>query len=200
MLACGEGAALSHAAAAALWDVGDWPATLEVTAPRERRRPGIRTHRSQTLTRREFTTRHAVRVTTPLRTALDLQPRLTDPALVRLVNDLRIAGHLRPVELPRLCERSQRIDLLLGDGQLTRSRLEDLFRRFVTRHRLPMPELNARLPGSGREVDGLYREARLIIEVDSWQFHGDRAAFERGPRTPARSPTVTGRSASPSGG
>lgn len=70
---------------------------------------------------------------------------------------------------------------LLGDGALTRSALEDLFRAFVARHGLPMPELNARVRiGSRmREVDALYRQARLIIELDSWTHHSDRASFER---------------------
>jgi very-short-patch-repair endonuclease len=179
VLACGAGAVLSHAAAAALWEVGEWPARLEVSAPRERRRPGIRTHRSSTLSAHEARVRHGVPVTSPVRTVIDLQRRLTDPRLIRLVNELRVAGHLGPSAFTELCARSGRVERLLGDGELlTRSELEDLFRRFVTRHRLPMPELNVELPG-GREVDALYRDARLIVEVDSWRFHRDRASFER---------------------
>ena len=179
VLACGEGAALSHLAAAALWDVRDWPAMLEVTALRERRRPGIRTHRSQRLGRGEVRIHQGIRVTSPVRTVLDLQPRFDDETLVRLVDDLRIADHLGAAALQRLCARSARIDGLLGDGGLTRSRLEQLFRRFVARHGLPMPDINAHLPESGREVDALYPRARLIIEVDSWKYHRSRAAFER---------------------
>lgn len=179
VLACGDGAALSHAAAVALWDAGEWPATLEVTAPHERRRPGIRTHRSQRLDRGEVRTHHGVRVTAPVRTVLDMQPRLGDDTLTRLVDDLRIAGHLGPTAFERLRARSIRLDDLLGDGGLTRSRLEQLFRHFVAHHRMPMPEIGARLPENGREVDALYRAARLIIEVDSWKYHRDRASFER---------------------
>jgi very-short-patch-repair endonuclease len=41
-----------------------------------------------------------------------------------------------------------------------------------------MPEVNAVLD-NGREVDALYRAERLIVEVDSWKLHSDRAAFER---------------------
>jgi very-short-patch-repair endonuclease len=185
VLACGSGAALSHAAAAALWDVMDWPPTLEVTAPKERCRKGITTHRSSTLTPKDIRKRHGVPVTSPARTVLDLQPRLTDARLQRVVNDLRIAGHLSKTAFQELCALSTRVDQLLGDSdgrtqRATRSALEDLFRRFVTRHHLPMPEINAILDRkSGREVDALYRAERLIIEVDSWLFHRDRAAFER---------------------
>jgi hypothetical protein len=179
VLACGEGAALSHAAAAALWDVMDWPQSLEVTSPRQHRRPGITTHRSRTLTAKDIRKRHGVPVTSPARTVLDLQPRLTDARLQRVVNDLRIAGHLNTTAFRRLCDAATRIATLLGDTErATRSGLEDQFRRFVTRHGLPMPEVNAVLD-NGREVDALYRAERLIVEVDSWRYHGDRAAFER---------------------
>ena len=178
VLAGGDGAALSHAAAAALWDVGEWPATLEIVAPQQRRHRGLRCHRSKTLTRRDIRTRHGVRVTSPARTVLDLQPRLTDAGLTRVVNDLRVAGHLNRTAFAQLCARSTRIARLLGDSERpTRSALEDRFAAFLIRHRLPLPEFNVVV--DGREVDALYRNERLIIELDSWAFHGDRAAFRR---------------------
>jgi very-short-patch-repair endonuclease len=137
--------------------------------------------RSRTLVLSETRRRHGVPVTSPLRTVLDLQTRLTDARLTRLVNDLRTATHLRTTAFEELCGRSRRIDRLLGDGALTRSSLEDLFRSFVARHGLPMPEINlrVRIGGRMRELDALYPAPRLIIELDSWKFHGDRASFER---------------------
>lgn len=181
VLACGEGAALSHLAAAALWEAADWPATLEVTAPSRRSRPGIITHRSRTLGPRDLRRRHGVPVTSPLRTVLDLQSRLTDERLVRLVNDLRAPGHLTDGAFGELCEHSGRVRALLGDGGLTESELEDLFARFVARHGLPMPEVNAWrvIGGRRRRLDAFYPDAKLIIELDSWRFHRDRASFER---------------------
>jgi very-short-patch-repair endonuclease len=181
VLACGESAALSHEAAAAMWDVADWPATLEVTSRGRRTRPGIITHRSRTLDSRSVRRRHGVPVTSPVRTVLDLQPRLTDDRLVRLVNDLRMAGHLGNTAFEELCERSRRVQRLLGDGALTESELEDLFRRFVARHRLPMPQVRVTrvIGGRRRRLDAFYPDAKLIIELDSWQFHRDRATFER---------------------
>ncbi len=120
--------------AAALWGVTDWPAVCEVSAPGHRRRPGLLTHRSRTLVARDVRRRHGVPVTSPVRTVLDLQPQLTDSRLIRLVNDLRTAGHLRAAAFDELCRRSRRVERLLGDGALTRSALEDLFRAFVARH------------------------------------------------------------------
>jgi very-short-patch-repair endonuclease len=179
LLAGGETAALSFAAAAALYQVGEWPATLELSVIGYRRRPGLRIHRPRDLPPHDIRIHLGLRVTSPARTVVDLQRRLTDPRLVRMVNDLRAGGHLGPTAFAELCGRSARVNRLLGDGTFTRSHLEDLFRRFVRRHRLPMPVINATLPETGREVDALYPEARLIIEIDSWAFHGDRAAFER---------------------
>lgn len=181
VLACGDGAALSHWSAAALWDIAEWPTALEVTAPRRRSRPGLINHRSTTLTAHDLRRRHGIRVTSPLRTVLDLQPGVSDPRLVRLVNDRRTRKHLRATAFNELCTRSVRIHRLLGDSGLTESELEDLFRRFVTRHRLPMPELTVwrQIAGRWRRLDAFYPEAGLIVELDSWQFHGDRASFER---------------------
>jgi very-short-patch-repair endonuclease len=37
--------------------------------------------------------------------------------------------------------------------------------------------LNARV--AGYEVDALFREQRVIVELDGYQFHGTRQAFEK---------------------
>jgi very-short-patch-repair endonuclease len=42
---------------------------------------------------------------------------------------------------------------------------------------LPAPEVNARI--LGHEVDFLWRDEGLVVEVDGFQFHSTRAAFER---------------------
>ncbi len=44
------------------------------------------------------------------------------------------------------------------------------------RHRLPQPEVNVRI--SRYEVDFLWRDKRLIVEVDGWDAHRTRSAFE----------------------
>ena len=180
VLACGPGAALSHDAALALYGLAEWPRTLEVTAPRQCRRPAITTHRSAILTRRDVRPRHGIRVTSPVRTILDVQSRRPDDRLVRLINDARLRDRLGPTALDDLLTRSARIRALIDPGQRpTRSELEDLFRRFARRHRLPLPETNAIIAElGGREVDALYRAEKVIVELDSWKFHPDRESFE----------------------
>jgi very-short-patch-repair endonuclease len=62
------------------------------------------------------------------------------------------------------------------DGNPTRSRFEIDFLEFCARHGLPRPLTNTRV--AGREVDALFADQRLIVEVDGWEFHNDRDAFE----------------------
>jgi len=58
-----------------------------------------------------------------------------------------------------------------------RSSLEERFHAFCQEHRLPEPARNVHV--LGREVDGLWPDAKLVVELDSWEHHGHRAAFER---------------------
>ena len=59
----------------------------------------------------------------------------------------------------------------------TRSPLEDRFQRFARFHDLPPHSTNVEV--LGKEVDVLWPAAKLIVELDSWEFHNHRAAFQR---------------------
>jgi very-short-patch-repair endonuclease len=48
--------------------------------------------------------------------------------------------------------------------------------RLCRRHRLPQPEVNARV--GPYEVDFLWRDRGLIAETDGFRHHGDRGSFE----------------------
>jgi very-short-patch-repair endonuclease len=52
-----------------------------------------------------------------------------------------------------------------------RSPLEDDFAAFAKRHGLPAPRINVRV--NGKEVDALFPEERVIVELDSVEFHDD---------------------------
>jgi very-short-patch-repair endonuclease len=58
----------------------------------------------------------------------------------------------------------------------TRSELEARFLTLCRRHRLPQPEVNVRVDRF--LVDFLWRDARLVAEVDGWDSHRTRSAFE----------------------
>ena len=166
VLAAGPGAALSHESAAALWGLGRWPREPEVTAPRCVRRSGITAHRSSTLTSADVTTQLGVRTTTAARTLRDIRSRITARQFTRLVNRAR---------LDRLIEANAAAEFLDRAGNPTRSGLEDRFLEFAARHGLPEPTVGVTL--AGHEVDALFPAARLIVELDVYETHGDRATF-----------------------
>jgi hypothetical protein len=61
----------------------------------------------------------------------------------------------------------------------TRSEFEDRFLRFCARRGLPLPEMNVVIDVRGRpEVDCVWRDARLIVELDSRSAHERAAAFQ----------------------
>jgi len=184
VLACGPDALLSHASAAGLWGVSrQWPICPEVTTLTHRRRPGITIHRSRTLTGSDRRRRDGIAVTSPARTILDNAPGWSDRQLARAINDLRRPGHLK---LPALREVMDRHPSHPGIVRLrpfvqaatgpTRSEFEDAFLAFAQRHGLPTPRTNVKLDG-GYEVDAVFDQQKLIVELDSWEFHRDRGAF-----------------------
>jgi very-short-patch-repair endonuclease len=181
VLACGTRAVLSHRPGGALWELGlRWPAVMEVTAPSKRARPGIRVHESTTLTRRDVTRHYGIPVTTLARTLLDLAEVLDTPSLTRAVNEARLRRKATLADLAELLHRSPGratkrlrpfVERVSGP---TRSEFEDAFLAFVHRHGLPTPETNQIV--AGYEVDVLWREHKLIVELDGREFHEN--AFE----------------------
>jgi very-short-patch-repair endonuclease len=176
VLACGEGAVLSHESAAALWGLRRWPEIPEVTTLEHRRRPHITTHRSRTLEPNDLRVQLNVPTTSAGRAIAEIAPRLSDRQLTRATQDARDAGHLKPTDLHRLLLRCPRLKQLVDPAQNpTRSGLEDELTRWLTKHGLPIPRLNTKV--NGHEVDALYPEHKLILELDSWRYHQDYPAW-----------------------
>jgi hypothetical protein len=137
VLACGSGAALSHASAAALWALqrGE-PTIVDVTARRTgRKRPGIRIHRPRIPA--ETTTREGIPVTTPARTILDLAATLTRSRLEHLLDQAEIRELTDYLSLDAIARAhpghggARKLRAILASyyagEQLTRSDLEILF-------------------------------------------------------------------------
>jgi very-short-patch-repair endonuclease len=53
---------------------------------------------------------------------------------------------------------------------------EDDFPVFTREHDLPEPEMNATV--AGYEVDAVFPVERVIVELDSWEFHRGHRSFE----------------------
>ena len=185
VLACGEGAVLSHESAAAHWGIRPrWPQRPEVSVPGDRRRPGIRIHRERPLQGPDIHRHQGIRTTSPAQTLLDIAPRLTDSQLVRAVNDARLHAGLRIVDLERLLNRCHgqtgapalRRAAGLAEDEPTRSSFEDAFLAFARRHGLPIPRVNVVV--AGHRVDVLFEDEKVIVELDGRRFHDGYAAFD----------------------
>lgn len=184
VLAGGPGAALGHGSAMAHWGFWErWERPLEVIVVGDRRPTGLRAHRSHTHSWRDLTNHRGIRVTTPARTLLDVAPRLTDRQLKRTVNSALGAKWLKEGHLVELLERcghmksGGRIAALLGlSGTPTRSCFEDTFPEFCALFDLPDPVMGAMV--CGYTVDALFAAERVIVELDSWEFHQSKIAFE----------------------
>jgi len=182
-------AALSHGSAAALWRLAGDRRDIDVTASHGRHGldgSGVRLHASK-LRRDEWLTHEGIPVTTVARTLFDLAEAIEPPQLKSAWDEASRLRLLRVKQVAAICERHPtrparaRIGPLLAAEQLhdeerRRSPLEDRFAAFVRAHHLPPPHTNVLVDGD--EVDALWPTAHLIVELDSWEFHHDRAAFE----------------------
>lgn len=166
VLACGDGAVASHDSAAALYGWRRAPRIPEVTTTGERRRPGIRCHRTRSLPRAQRTRQLNVPVTSPERTIRDLKPRLTRRQFTRMVHAARVERRLDDAAVTRLLGYS---------AQPTRSEFERAFLRFCRRFGLPTPRTLTTV--HGYEVDALFVAYRLIVELDGWDYHADPVSF-----------------------
>lgn len=105
------------------------------------------------------THRHRIPVTTIQRTIDDLEGTVP-PYLVRRAK--------RQAEL-------MRVRLKDAEGKRSRSDLEEDFLALCARHRLPPSETNVKI---GRwEVDFLWREQKLVVEIDSFLYHRGSVSF-----------------------
>jgi very-short-patch-repair endonuclease len=167
VLACGEGAVLSHRSAGHHWGLLRSEGRLvDVSVPRARRqRAGIRLHRPRSLDAQDTTTQHGIPITTVPRTIADLP------------------GHHRA----RALAQAERLRLDVGHHTapdpaqaLTRSELEARFLELIEEAALPRPLVNTSLDAQdhGRlEVDFHWPEHRLIVETDGFETHGTPTAF-----------------------
>jgi very-short-patch-repair endonuclease len=169
---------LSHRSAGALWDIRQWQGRIDITTPRTRaKRPGLLLHRA-VLAPDEITVRDGIPVTTPARTLLDLAGVLQRHQLQQAINEaeiLRLPGpHHLASRYPT--KRGTRALRALAPPTHTKRDLEARFHTFLNDRRFPRPQTNTVI--EGKEVDFAWPDRRLIIELDSWEYHRTRQAFE----------------------
>ncbi len=194
VLACGRDACASHFCAGVLLHLGlGVRGLIDVTAPgsRGRRLDGIRVHSSATLTAADVTVIDNIPCTTLARTLLDVAEdttrreveRALDRAEQQRILDMRAiddvlarADGRRGAKLLRAVLAEHRVG-----STLTRSELEEAFLAICRAAGLPPDAVNAWIPfadGGGAEGDFVWRERRLIVEVDGRSVHATRRAFQ----------------------
>ncbi len=191
-ISCGSNAVLSHRSAGQLWALlPQSEGSIELTRPtRFRSRPGIRSHCSP-LPTDEVTEIDGIPVTGLARTLFDLAALLAPRSLSNAFNEAEVRGLTSRLSVPELLTRypervgSAALRAILegqrGSRGITRRQLEQRFAALLDEATgLPQPRFNAHLQVRDRffEVDCLWAEQRLIVELDGRAVHGTRRAFE----------------------
>jgi hypothetical protein len=193
-LAYGPPCAISHRAAAKLWDLeGILAEHPEVTVPpwRDGRRAGILTHRS-VLREADVTSRYGIPVTTPARTIIDLSGLLSMYLLARAVDQVHrarlatpedVAACLRALNRPGRAGSTAVRELLrfriehpgVGDSEWA----DRIYGWLVAGGETPpQRQVPAVVNGVLRILDMAYPERMIAIELDGFDFHGRRHRFD----------------------
>ena len=184
LLAAGPGATLSHATAA--WWYGlieHLPAVLDISVPRRRRAiKGVRLHHPRGL---ETTHHRRLPITTLMQTLLDFAAttsveqvrRALAEAEYRHRIDLDDVRHALGRGRPGSTTLRKALNTHQPELARTRSELERAFVRLCRGENLPTPEVNVVL--YGYLVDALWREQRVVVEVDGLDGHRTPAQRER---------------------
>jgi very-short-patch-repair endonuclease len=192
LLSVGPPSTLSNRTATTLWRLlpsPELPGPVHVTVwGRNCRRKGIRIHRA--VRPPDTTKRHGLAVTTPNQTLLDLAATEPTATTERALNEA-YAQRLttRSSLLAFLAQHrgkpgAARLESLTTDTNgFTRSQAERALAKLVRRAALPPPILNARI--HGYEVDALWPDHKLVVEVDGYATHHSRESFERDRRKAA---------------
>jgi very-short-patch-repair endonuclease len=196
ILACGDGALLSHHSAAAVWGIrpfldGDVDVTV-IGKETGRRREGIRVHRTAHLHPRDARRHQQIPIASPARALLDIAPEVSGRSLEwaldqALVKRLTTRAQIKAV-LAAYPHRpgTPKLTALLDPDRpttLTSSIPEERLLRHMRKANIPIPEVNARV--GNYTADFLWRAHKVILEIDGYHYHNTRAAFERDHRRDA---------------
>lgn len=196
LLACGDGAVISHGTAAAFHKLFDeWPHFIDVTVPVEagRKIDGIRCRRCRYPESEEVEVVDGIAVTTLARTLVDLAGILDMSALRKVVGRAAILRKLKLQAIDIAIYNAKRrrglkkLELALlpyrtKDGKVpdVRSDFETLVLPQLLDMELPRPSTNAPLHIEGERflVDFFWERERVIVETDGRETHETPAAFQ----------------------
>lgn len=184
VLHAGQGASLSHATAAWWWGlINPEPTVVDVSAPGssgslER----VRVHHPRVI---DATRWRRLPVTTVPRTLLDLAAEASIDLVRRALAQADYRHLLRLDAVAAVCGQGRPGSVLLREAldrheprlAMTRSELERRFLELCEAAGIPLPEVNVVV--TGWTVDGLWRDARVIVELDGRDNHSSPGQIER---------------------
>lgn len=193
VLACGSRTAvISHFSAAIMWGMltetqvrhDQKDHRLHVSSTQGRSRPPrIRIHRVKPIYNKDRHTIDGVPVTSPARTLLDIASDPKTKLLGPAVNEGRIKRLVTNDSLQAVINRYpnmagiQALAAQLVDSSYSRSKAETLMKQLLETHNLPPAKQNQ--PLLGHEVDFIWPEHDLILEVNGFVFHSSRHKFDK---------------------
>jgi very-short-patch-repair endonuclease len=155
---------------------------------------GIVVHRVESLDPADVCVRDRIPVTSPARTLIDLAAVASPRALAELVEEAvrlelvdrkslgaALERHRGRRGVARLWAIAMRMD---ASAARTRSRLEALYLLLCRERGLPAPLINETV--AGMEVDAVFPEQRVAVELDSYGYHGAWSSRQRDHRRAAR--------------
>lgn len=204
VLAVGPGAVLSHRDAAQIHGLGSYAGSrIDVsTAAQRSDTQRLRVYARRRLDADDVTTVNGIPTTTVARTLVDLAEVVQPDSLRKALGEAERQGKLDSKAIEEALKRRRgrrgpataRLRATLADlerhgATMTRSRLEDRFLSLLAAQDLPRPQTNAQV--DGYEADAVWRSHRLVVELDGWDSHKTRRAFQRD-RTKANALTTAG--------
>jgi predicted transcriptional regulator of viral defense system len=196
VLACGDGALLSHQSAATLHGLlKALSGPIHVTVPRRTpiARSGIRVHRSMCLVPDDRTEVDGIPCTSVAVTLLGVAATAPRNVVDSACNQAEVEGLLDMRAVREMLARrrthpgTSRLRAALEvDGlglDRTKSVLERRFLLLARKSGLPAPAVNAWMPIPGEEMqcDFVWHSQRVVVEVDAWETHGTRARLSQRP-------------------
>ena len=159
---------------------------FDSTTPRLR---GVKAHRAAIVVADDITTVTGLAVTSPARTLVDLAgcSDIATSLLARMLDDCAIRRLCRPDDVAECLDRCQarrgrrRLLALLDQRMRADSHHEARWLRRLQRAGLCPPAVGYQLVVDDRVMvlDFAWPEHRVGIEVDGWQPHATRSAFDR---------------------
>jgi very-short-patch-repair endonuclease len=192
VLASGPKALVSHRTAAALWGLRGYSGgAIHVTLPRKSTSTKrIRKHASP-VPEDERTVEEGIPATSVHRTIFDLAAIEDADTMVAMIKEAEYLNRYDRLSLWDLLDRypakrgSRNLRFALRriteePSGRKRSKIEERFGPFLRRHHLSLPRFNDWIVLDSRrfQADCHWPDLRLIVELDGWEAHSSRSAFQ----------------------